>query len=203
MILLMNQMPTFNSEYWDNRYKEQETAWDLGKISQPIKTYADQLIHKDIKILIPGAGNSYEAEYLWKSGFKNIYILDIATSPLISFKNRVVDFPESQIVLGDFFDITQKFDLILEQTFFCALPPEKRQAYAKNSEELLNRNGKIAGVLFDFPFTEKGPPFGGSTQEYELLFKPSFHIKTLERCYNSETTRENKELFVIFEKRNL
>lgn len=32
----------------------------------PLKVYFDQLTNKDLKILIPGGGNSHEAEYLLK-----------------------------------------------------------------------------------------------------------------------------------------
>ena len=51
--------------YWSKRYKEERTGWDIGFPSLPLKTYIDQLENKDLKILIPGAGNAYEAEYLF------------------------------------------------------------------------------------------------------------------------------------------
>ncbi|TPV34239.1 SAM-dependent methyltransferase [Paucihalobacter ruber] len=196
-------MLTFNADYWNQRYKTDETGWDLGHVSQPIKAYIDQLDNKDLNILIPGAGNSYEAEYLWHSGFENIYIIDIAPVPLINFKNRLPEFPDNQIILGNFFELNITFDLIIEQTFFCALAPSIRKTYATKSAELLHNGGKIAGLLFDFPLTEKGPPFGGSLSEYQNLFNIGFNLKTMERCYNSEPSRENKELFIIFEKRKV
>lgn len=55
----------------------------------------------------------------------------------------------------------------------------------------------MVGLLFDFPLTEEGPPFGGSKSEYIVLFEPYFSIKTLEKAYNSIKPRENKELFLI------
>ena len=64
---------------------------------------------------------------------------------------------------------------------------------------LLNPKGKLAGLLFDFPLTNEGPPFGGSKTEYTNLFSNSFYLKTLEIAYNSIKPRENKELFFIFE----
>jgi len=63
-------------------------GWDIGYPSTPIKEYADQLTDKSIQILIPGAGNAYEAEYLWKQGFSNVHILDISEIPLKEFKKR-------------------------------------------------------------------------------------------------------------------
>lgn len=60
-------METEKSEetYWTTRYKEKKTGWDIGYPSTPIKAYADQLTDKQLKILIPGAGNAYEAEYFF------------------------------------------------------------------------------------------------------------------------------------------
>jgi hypothetical protein len=68
--------------------------------------------------------------------------------------------------------------------------------------EILNPGGKIAGLLFDFPLTEAGPPFGGSETEYRKLFSDTFTIKTLERAHNSIKPRQDRELFFIFEKNN-
>ena len=66
----------FDSKYWDDRYLENNLGWDIGYISTPLKEYFDQLKIKSINILIPGAGNAYEAEYLWEKGFSNVFIID-------------------------------------------------------------------------------------------------------------------------------
>lgn len=193
---------TLNKAYWENRYSANQTPWDIGYISPPLKAYTDQLTNKQLNILIPGAGNSYEAEYLFHNGFKNIYVVDFAIAPLIAFKDRVQNFPSSQLIHDDFFNLNMKFDLILEQTFFCAIDPELRKKYAKKMYSLLTDNGKLAGLLFDFPLTQDGPPFGGSKKEYLGYFSPLFNIKTMETCYNSIKPRSGNELFFIFEKGN-
>ena len=187
--------------FWESRYQNNMTAWDLSKISQPIKSYIDQVTDKAISVLIPGAGNAYEAEYLWKNGFKNVYLLDIAKTPLLNFKSRVPSFPNNQCLNIDFFRLEQKFDLIIEQTFFCALEPKFRKDYVAKMNDLLNDNGKLVGLLFDFELTESGPPFGGNRDMYKNYFSKTFDIKLLENAYNSEASRANKELFFIFEKK--
>ena len=184
--------------YWEERYQKGETGWDAGKITTPIKEYIDQLTDKNIKILIPGAGNGYEFDYLIEKGFKNVYVIDIAETPLENIKKRKPEFA-SHLLHADFFSLETKFDLILEQTFFCALPPAMRPQYVEKMAELLLPKGKLAGLLFDFPLTNEGPPFGGSKEEYINRFSPKFEIKKLERAYNSIKPRENKELFFIFE----
>lgn len=194
-------MTILNKTYWENLYETKDTGWNIGDISTPIKTYIDQLENKTLKILIPGAGNSYEAEYLWNNGFTNLYILDIAKQPLENFKTRVPDFPEDQLLFKDFFSLEDTFDLIIEQTFFCALDPDLRSQYVNKMSQLIKPKGKLAGLLFDFPLSDDGPPFGGSKEEYISRFSNDFNLKTLEKSYNSIKPRADKELFFIFEKK--
>ena len=184
-----------DSNYWNTRYQENRLGWDIGYPSTPLKTYIDQLSDRNIKILIPGGGNSYEAEYMLKQGFKNVFVVDVAEIARDNFLKRFPEFPENQFLVQDFFELTKTFDLILEQTFFCALLPSLRSAYTKKMCDLLNLKGKLVGVLFDFPL-ESGPPFGGSKVEYEGYFKRYFHMKVLERCYNSIPPRQGMELFI-------
>lgn len=190
-----------NKEFWTSKYSENDIPWDAGIITTPIKDYINQLIDKDLKILIPGVGNGYELNYLYTQGFKNVYGLDISEEPIANFKKNNPDFPEDQLIVGDFFKNNNQYDLIIEQTFFCALNTELRPMYVTKMSDLLKKNGKLAGVLFSFPLTDQGPPFGGSKEEYQELFSKSFNLKTLENCYNSIKPRENNELFIIFHKK--
>ena len=194
-------MRNLNKEYWDDKYAQNTTGWDIGYVSTPLKEYIDQLKDKNSKILIPGAGNGHEVEYLFKKGFTNIYVIDIALQPLQNLKARIPSFPDNHLIHMDFFDLMiSDFDLILEQTFFCALDPSLREAYAMKMHGLLGPKRKLAGLLFDFPLTEDGPPFGGSAEEYRSIFGQNFTIKVLERAYNSIKPRKDNELFFIFEK---
>lgn len=191
----------FDAQYWQNRYLNNETGWDVKEIIKPLKDYVDQINNKELSILIPGAGNGYEYEYLIQNGFSNVTVIDIAEQPLINIKNRVENYIYENLICDDFFNHTKKYDLIIEQTFFCALNPSLRNKYAEKMNELLQPKGKIIGLLFQFPLTEDGPPFGGSESEYVKLFSDNFKIKTLETAYNSIKPREGRELFFIFEKK--
>ncbi len=188
-----------NKEYWKSRYQNKQTGWDIGFASPPIINYIDQITDLSIKILIPGCGNAYEAEYLFNKGFKNIFLLDMADEALQSFKDRVPEFPLDHLICTDFFDYTGTFDLIIEQTFFCALIPSQRNKYIHKIQSLLAPKGKLVGVLFSREFDHNGPPFGGNKETYKLLFSQNFRIKTLENCYNSIDPRMGNELFFIFE----
>jgi hypothetical protein len=190
-----------NSKYWEDLYLKQETRWDVGKITYPLKEYIDQIENKAIKILIPGAGNSYEFEYLITNGFENVSVLDFAQSPLDNIQKRVDKCTPNQLIKSDFFEHENQYDLIIEQTFFCALYPSLRIDYVQKMKSLLNTKGKLIGLLFQFPLTEAGPPFGGSKEEYISLFEDDFQMKTLETANNSIKPREGNELFFIFIKK--
>ncbi len=191
-------------EYWDERYLKRHMGWDIGEVSTPIKAYVDQLPNREIDILVPGAGNAYEVAYLFEKGFPSVYALDISEVPFGAFKKAYPQFPGDQLLQGDFFDLEDmEFDLILEQTFFCALKPQMRENYAVKMHSLLREDGVLAGLLFDFPLKEGGPPYGGDLETYRELFSKYFHIKTLERAYNSISPRQGSELFFIFEKKSI
>lgn len=185
-----------SEQYWTERYQNDNTPWDMGSVSTPLTAYLQRLAHKDQRILIPGAGNAYEAEWLFNNGFTNVFVIDISNEPIQNLKQRIPAFPSAHLIHGDFFELDQKFDLIIEQTFFCALQPSQRKDYAIKMAEVLKPGAKLSGVFFDFPLTEQGPPFGGSSEEYEDLFSEFFKIHKMERCYNSIKPRMGKELFL-------
>ncbi len=194
----MNEIK-LNQSYWDDRYQQKDTAWDLKQVSPPLKNYINQLINKDLRILIPGCGNAHEAAYLFEQGFTNITLIDIAPTVVENIKQRFKHKPAIKVILGDFFEHQGEYDLILEQTFFCALDPFLRPKYVQKMHNLLITNGKLVGLLFDVMF-ETNPPHGGSKDAYLLLFKDGFKIKTIERCHNSFAKRQGSELFMILKK---
>ncbi|WP_296634920.1 methyltransferase domain-containing protein [Polaribacter sp.] len=190
----------FDENFWDNKYKTNKTGWDLGQVSPPLKAYFDQLTNKELKILIPGGGNSHEAEYLLNNGFTNVYVVDISKLALNNLKERAPSFPTSNLIHQNFFDLEQAFDLIIEQTFFCALNPNLRKNYVNKMFGLLKENGKLVGLLFDTKLNEDLPPFGGSKGEYLNYFTPYFSIEIIEKSYNSVPNRSGRELFINFKK---
>lgn len=190
--------------YWTNRYVEQNTGWDVGYPTTPIKEYIDQLKNKALKILIPGAGNGYEAEYLFRQGFINTEVLDISARPLKALKERCPTFPQAQLRQGNFFNHKGQYDLIIEQTFFCSFEPTaaNRKSYAEQMYQLLKPSGRLVGLWFDHPLIADGNrPFGGTQEEYLGYLSHYFETRTFERCYNSIKPRSGKELFGIFVKR--
>lgn len=191
-----------NANYWDKQYQSRETGWDLQGVSPPLRTYIDGLTDKNIRILIPGCGNAYEAEYLIEQGFKNVTVIDIASTLVETLKAKF-EGKNIRILHGDFFEHQETYDLILEQTFFCALNPSLRERYAVKCFELLQDGGKVAGLLFNIVFEKPGPPFGGSKEEYVKLFHSLFELQQFDTCVNSVKPRAGNELFIEMSKKNI
>lgn len=194
-------MNSFDKNFWSSRYADQDTGWDLGHVSGPMQYLMDILQDKQTKILLPGAGNSYEAEYLHHKGFTHVTVLDIASAPLKTIQERVPTFPAQYLIEQDFFQHEGEYEVILEQTFFCALDPVLRLSYVQQMHRLLQPKGMLAGVLFGVPLNRDKPPFGGSQEEYETLFSPYFDLHTLIPCVYSENSRAGRELLFTFFKK--
>lgn len=193
------------AEYWQQRYESDSIRWDMGEISPPLKAYIDQLpaSAKDQMILVPGAGNAYEVGYLHEQGFTNVILVDFALTPIADFAKRYPDFPSDHLICADFFELSSKafglkgkFDWILEQTFFCAINPTRRDEYVQQMAKLLKPNGKLIGLLFDKDFGGNDIPFGGSLDEYQQRFAPCFDIEIMQTSYNSHPARQGNELFI-------
>jgi SAM-dependent methyltransferase len=191
-------MNFLDDNYWNKRYLNGQTGWDLGEISRPIKAYIDQLPQKNLKILIPGAGNAHEAIYLLEKGFTNVTVIDFAEEAIqnLRLKLKGINSENFHLVKDNFFNHEGEYNLILEQTFFCAINPDLRPEYVKHTHQLLAKDGKIVGLMFDKIFSFEGPPFGGSKEEYEQLFQDQFKIELMEEAYNSVLPRQGSELFV-------
>ena len=197
--------PVLDAAYWRGRYAAGRDGWDARAVTPPLRAYFDQLaVAPQPRILIPGAGRAHEAEYLHGLGFRQVFVADIAPEALAALAARVPDFPPEHLLLADFFDLVPDppYDLLVEQTFFCALRPALRPAYARQCAALLRPGGTLAGLLFDTDFgpgTE--PPFGGSREEYRNYFAPYFEFRHFETATNSLAPRQGRELFMCLKKK--
>ncbi|MBC6696580.1 methyltransferase domain-containing protein [Hymenobacter puniceus] len=201
----MESAVSFDENYWRGRYMNGRTGWDTGSVTPPLREYFNQLGPPDARrILIPGAGNAYEAEYLHQLGFSQVWVADLAPEPLAALQQRVPSFPAVHLLQQDFFRLsaTPPYDLIVEQTFFCALDPQLRPAYAHQCAQLLRPGGTLAGLLFDTDFgpaTE--PPFGGTRKEYQTYFEPYFDFVHFDTATNSLPPRQGRELFICLRRK--
>lgn len=198
-------------EDWNERYVTDHTPWDLGSVAPPFVALMKEERFPSGKLLVPGCGRGYEAIYFARHGFA-VTACDFSQQACAEMQ-AMADRAEVplQVECGDFFNLPQRyagaFDYMLEQTFFCAIPPEKRPDYVKAAAHLLKPGGRLFGVFFQFDDehagregaeAEEGPPFGTSMDELRHLFRPMFRIDALEWCDSSHPRRTNEELWAEF-----
>ena len=192
-------MTQLSAKYWEQRYVDKNTGWDVGDVVPQWKAYFKDstAIDKGKRILVPGAGLGHEVEYLHRAGFQDVHILDWSSSAIESFQQRLPTFPKAHCHVGDFFEHSGQYDVIVEQTFFCAINPSLREQYVLAIDNLLAENGQWAAILFNTRFDGEGPPFGGSIDEYIDLFKGVFKELIIDENPISIEPRKGREVFVI------
>jgi len=190
-----------NKEYWNNSYLQNKTGWDIGYCSPPLQAYFRQIENKKLDILVPGAGNAYEVEFLYQAGFQQVYLLDFAEKAIKNFHEKNPYFPENQLLNEDFFHHQRQYDLIVELAFLSTFPKKHREKYVKKMHRLLKTGGKLVGVIFNHEFDFEGPPYGGTNEEYHRLFSKYFDIIYLETAHNSIKPRATRESFILLKKR--
>lgn len=190
-----------NATYWNDRHEKGETGWDIKMVSPPLKAYFDAPVQPLGRILIPGCGQAYEAEYLLEKGISTLTVLDFAPALAEVLTQRLHGTPV-EVVCDDIFAHRGQYDTIAEQTLFCAIDPSQRMRYVNQIADLLHSGGIWFGVLFDREFDRPGPPFGGSADEYRALMSGRFEILTLEPCVHSIPQRAGTEVFFIAKKIN-
>ncbi len=189
-------MKELDAKYWEERYRSHQTGWDIGYANPALTEYFKSQVSKEARILIPGAGHAYEAEWLLRHGYHNLSVLDWSSTALKEAKKRAPILEQAQLIQDNFFNHEGSYDLIVEQTFFCALDPQLRSNYVVKMKDLLNHGGILMGLWFNFPLTKEGPPFGGSEPEYRALFESHFTIKRFETARSSIKPREGREFFL-------
>ena len=195
-----DDFPGHDAAYWQARYHEGKLGWDLGKVSPPLQVFFDGLETPSDRVFFPGAGQAWEAAYLHEQGFSNVHVLDWAPEALAALQKRVPDFPSAHLHQEDFFAHQSSYDLIVEQTFFCAIPPPRRSEYLLHAKQNLVDGGRMVGLLFDDPLNDDHPPYGGSKSMYHELLAAHFSVEHLQTSPFSIGPRAGRELFFIARK---
>ncbi|MBK7343317.1 MAG: SAM-dependent methyltransferase [Saprospiraceae bacterium] len=194
-------MMKLDARYWQRRYEEGNTPWDIGYPSPALIQYFEQLPDRSIRILIPGAGFGHEAAWLMEHGFIHTFICEWASLAVAGFLSTYPSFPSENLITNDFFKLDGTYDLIIEQTFLSAIEPERWGLYAQHCHQLLQPDGILAGLLFAQPFDQAGPPFGATKKEYTALLTPWFDEIKFTPCAHSIGPRAGRELFLEATKR--
>jgi methyl halide transferase len=199
-------MTVANSQYWENRYIEGTTGWDLGQAAPPFVSLLDsQAAPKPGKIAFLGSGSGYDALLFAQKGFEvmgfdfapsaiteSVALRAIASATELAQNNGI----SAQFLQRNIFDLPAEFphyfDYVLEHTCFCAIDPSDRLAYVNLVKSLLKPSGELI-ALFWAHNQPGGPPFGTTTAEIRQYFEPDFKINSLTLANNSVSQRQGDE----------
>jgi SAM-dependent methyltransferase len=110
-----------------------------------------------------------------------------------------------RVLHQDFFGLDNShdgiYDLVLEQTFFCAIAPRQRQDYVRNVTRILKPGGMLVGLFYNTD-KEGGPPYNTTREDIEVNFAKNFKIQELHKTTLSAEQRKDKEWLGILIKRD-
>ncbi|KAL6904898.1 S-adenosyl-L-methionine-dependent methyltransferase [Trichoderma evansii] len=159
----------------------------------PLRDTTGQVVRRSA--LIPGCGVGHDVLLLSSLGY-DVVGLDYSPRALSAAReNQKMALDDGKYksfeegvecgrvtwVSGDFFgdkweggegsEGTQKFDLIYDYTFLCALQPSERPKWAKRMSQLLAPSGQLICLEYPSgkPLSLQGPPWGVWPEVYEAL----------------------------------
>ena len=176
---------------WRQRWQESNTPWNPGQAAPELVSVLGDWRPVG-RALVPGCGHGHEVSLLQDLGWSAVG-LDIAPEALATARQRD---PRPQWHCGDVLNpppIWQgSFDLVLEHTCFCALPPRCRQSYAQAVATMLQSGGNFLG-LFWCHSRPDGPPFGSTPRDLKTCFGSVLQLVTLRPARHSVEDRCGEE----------
>ena len=163
----------YKCEDWQRHYEENDLGWDLGQVAPPfVKLWQEEKLPLG-KVLVPGCGRGHEVVFLAENGF-DVTAIDFSSGAVTYLKNALKKRNlEGRILHQDFFSLYEShegvYDLVLEQTFFCAISPKQRRDYVLNVSRILKPGGILVG-LFYHTDEQGGPPYNTTREDIEMHF---------------------------------
>ncbi|RMZ82290.1 hypothetical protein DV738_g1878, partial [Chaetothyriales sp. CBS 135597] len=171
-----------NDEYvkgWADLWEKSFLPWDKGRSSPALED--------TLRALVPGCGRGYDVLLLESFGYDavGLEVSEGAIKAALKFaeehggdssstypvRDEKAGKGSHTFVLGDFYEDDflselgllasgERFDLIYDYTFFCAMRLEMRPAWAKRMSELLADSPSARLICLEFP-SQKPPSTGG------------------------------------------
>ena len=185
---------------WAARYRSGDTPWDLGgpHPELSVRLQGERLLPPRLgaTAFVPGAGAGHDALALARRGWA-VTAVDLveALAPRVG---PDLERKGGRFVVGDAieFEAEGAFDLVWDHTFFCAIHPERREAWGRRVEALLVPGGVYAALVFPVgkPSSEGGPPFGMEEAHVREALGPLFRVEEcspVSRSVSRRTWREH------------
>ena len=158
----MDEQKKLRLGFWNGKYTDRHTPWDLGRVSEPVQRLVAGHFPSEGRVLIPGSGRGYEAVDLAERGYR-VTAVDFADEAVRFLRQLAGEKGVTlEILQEDLFSLdgvrNGTFDVLLEQTCFCAIDPSLYGDYERMAHRLLAPGGRLLGVFMEVKDLE-GPPY--------------------------------------------
>ena len=193
-----------HANYWGDVYKaETNPGWNLNEPAEAFKDMLPRLKLPKSRVLVLGAGEGHDAALFAKAGHV-VTAVDFSKEAIERGQKKYADLANLQFYQSNIFNLPQdwnySFDVVVEHTCFCAIPPEQRNDLVKLYRRMLHEEGQLLAVFFAMD-KRSGPPFGSTEWEIRKRTESSFQYLFWGRLRNSIPTRMGRELFVLGKKK--
>jgi cyclopropane fatty-acyl-phospholipid synthase-like methyltransferase len=211
-------------DYWQGRFIENDTPWELGHPSSALLEAFEYLEGQGVsvdgkRVLSPGCGRGSDAIALAERGARVVAVdwSPVAVEDIQARYRRLSHIRGNvEVEAGDFFTLKPRpVDIVAEHTFFCAIDPTARERYVKRIAEWLVPGGYLVGNFFVLSEEEalalrglsltqsgEGPPFATTAEKLRALMEDRFDEVLLRPALNSEPDRRpGMEWIGIFRRR--
>lgn len=197
---------------WDEAWIQEETPWDAGQSPPALVNWLKaQERPTEQRALVTGCGSGYDVFSLAHHGWQAIG-LDLSPTSGKRFHEvrdqEGLTLEQADVVHADFFTYApqERFHLIWDYTFLCAIPPERRSDWALQMSRLLSEDGVLVTLLFPVDLEQKdpptsedpGPPYRLHPDSIQSILEPYFDLHSLEQVDESHPAREGKEWLAMW-----
>jgi len=200
-----------NPSYWQKRWREGRTGWDLGGVHPLFSELMQQANLSGLKsksrIIEPGCGRAHTGAVLARMGHK-VTAFDVSEEAVSAARTLYAGEENLDLVVADLFALpsnwSDSFDAVYDRAVLCALPQASRANYIDACARIL----KTQGLFLSIPFTKlhitesEGPPFAVSEESLFKLFESSFKkVVHIEKTCNEKDSKIASEMMIIWQKR--
>ncbi|CAA7050536.1 unnamed protein product [Microthlaspi erraticum] len=165
-----------NGGHWEKCWEAGDTPWDLGTPTPIIAHLVKTGSLPNGRALVPGCGTGYDVVEM-ASPDRYVVGLDLSKTAVERSTKLFASSPNAKhfsFLAGDFFtwEPAEKFDLIFDYTFFCAIEPSMRPQWAEKMDKLLNPGGELLTLMCPLNDISGNPPYQSAVADYEKCLIP-------------------------------
>ncbi|UCH28136.1 MAG: methyltransferase domain-containing protein [Myxococcales bacterium] len=191
---------------WKEAWKVGRTPWDAGASAPALHELLQRELVPSGRVLVPGCGTGYDLATLARDD-REVVGIDLSEDARAAFIAAHPNLPGTVVYeVTDFFSYGpgSGFDFVWDYTFFCALDPDQRGAWANAMSRLVRPSGILATLLFPFedPISDReGPPWPINAALVRAFVGDVFEEIEVREMADTHPGREGKERLALWKRR--